>query len=144
MVKRVLALLILILFCLSLSACSPKEETDNRIDYGTSTKFSQTEIKAAADAALAAFGDKDFKGCTLIRLWYDEARSDKEIQIYMAGGRGSVNGVDPENAIILFSDFSTDSTVAHSFNPNDTYTDWMWILIRDSKTDKWKVDDWGY
>lgn len=29
------------------------------------------------------------------------------------------------------------------FNTNSTYSNWNWILIRDSKTGNWKVDDWA-
>jgi hypothetical protein len=45
----------------------------------------------------------------------------------------------------LFSDFYVDSSGGDgSFNPDYTYTDWNWILIRNSENDKWKVYDWGY
>lgn len=28
--------------------------------------------------------------------------------------------------------------------PNTIYENWRWILIRDSKTSDWEIDDWGY
>jgi hypothetical protein len=60
-------------------------------------------------------------------------------------GRGSSNGVESENVIVLFSDFSVDASGGDgSFNPNETYTNWSWILIRDRPNGNWRVDDWGY
>jgi hypothetical protein len=46
---------------------------------------------------------------------------------------------------VLLSDFNVDSSGGDgSLNPNSTYGGWNWILIRDSKTGNWRVDDWGY
>jgi hypothetical protein len=56
-----------------------------------------------------------------------------------------VNGDKTENVIVLMSDFDVDSSGAQEgFNPNSTYSDWNWILIRDSKSGNWRVVDWGH
>ncbi|NRT63569.1 hypothetical protein B0P06_000187 [Clostridium saccharoperbutylacetonicum] len=56
-----------------------------------------------------------------------------------------MNGVKTENVIVLLSNFDVDSSGGDgSLNPNSTYDNYNWILIRDSKTDSWKVDDRGY
>lgn len=63
----------------------------------------------------------------------------------MKNGKGSENGVKAENVIVLLSNFDVDSSGGDgSFEPNSTQSKWNWILIRDSKTDHWRVDDWGY
>ena len=118
--------------------------TDNvEIRYDNSTTFNENEIKSAINTVLLEF--EDFKGCDLIRLWYDESASKSQTEIYMSYGHGSSNGVEQENVIVLLSDFYVDSSGGDgSFNPDTTYSNWMWILIRDSKVDKWTVDDWGY
>ncbi|HML37772.1 MAG TPA: M56 family metallopeptidase [Bacillota bacterium] len=108
-----------------------------------SDKFSEEEIRDAMESVIAKFGS--FKGCELTKLWYDEEKSNNQIKSYMTGGRGSVNGVSEGNVIVVYSDFSVDSSGGDgSLNPNSTYTDWCWILIRDSGKGEWKVDDWGY
>lgn len=119
----------IIVVCVSLSACTHKGKTDNAvIDYGNSKKFNKLEIKLAIDTVLEKF--KDFEGCTLTKLWYDEDKGKAGIE---------------DNKIILYSNFDVDSTGGDgSFNPNSTYTDWNWILIRDNKTSVWEVKDWGY
>ncbi|ADY55177.1 hypothetical protein Sgly_0826 [Syntrophobotulus glycolicus DSM 8271] len=113
------------------------------IDIGKSTKFSQEEIQAAVDCVIVNFKE-DFKGCNLKKIWYDEGESDSEIGTYMIFGRGSVNGVKEENVIVLFSNFDVGTGADASLNPNSTYKDWNWILIREDKTGNWKIDDWGY
>ncbi|NLK98829.1 MAG: DUF4829 domain-containing protein [Epulopiscium sp.] len=88
---------------------------------------------------------KDFEGCSLTKLWYDEEKTNNFIEGYLRGGRGSVNGAKAENVIVLLSNFDVDSSGGDgSLNPNSTYSDWNWILIRDSKASNWQVDDWGY
>jgi hypothetical protein len=110
---------------------------------GPSDKFSEAEIRGAMDRAIAKF--RDFEGCELTKLWYDEEKSNAQIKSYMTGGHGSVNGVSKDNVIVLYSDFTVDSSGGDgSLNPNSTYSDWMWILIRDSGKSEWRVDDWGY
>lgn len=110
---------------------------------GPSDKFSEKEIRSAMGSVIAKF--EDFKGCELTRLWYDEKKSDHQIESYMTNGRGAGSGVSRDNMIVVYSDFSVDSSGGDgSLNPNSTYTDWCWILVRDHEKGKWEVDDWGY
>ncbi len=56
-----------------------------------------------------------------------------------------INEVKAENVIILLSNFDVDSSGDNpALNPNTTYLDYQWILIRDSKNNSWKIDDSGY
>jgi len=119
-----------------------ESSVSNRIevDYGISTKFSEAEIRMAAEAVLMEF--ESFEGCDLKRLWYDEVRSNREIEDFWKYMDGIVRA---EDVIVFLSDFYVDSSGSDgSLNPDYTYTNWMWILIRDSENDAWKVDDWGY
>ena len=142
--KKIIISLLVLALCLPLSACKNEGTINNAdIDYGSSTKFSEDEIKSAVDAVLIKF--EDFKGCDLRRIWYDEDRSNTEIVNYLTHGQGKINGAKQENVIILFSDYYVDSSGADaSLNPDYTYTDWKWIIVRGSANGKWVVDDWGY
>lgn len=130
--------------CLLFSACNQSNKTkDAEIEIEDSVKFSKEEISQAMDSVKKKFAD--FEGCTLVQLWYDEAKSDAFIEGYMISGRGSINGISKENVVVLLSTFDVDSSGGkNGFNPDSTYTDWNWILIRDGNTEKWKIDDWGY
>jgi hypothetical protein len=46
----------------------------------------------------------------------------------------------------LYSDFKVNFTGGEggSFKPNSTYNNWIWMLVRDSKTDSWIVISSGY
>jgi hypothetical protein len=64
---------------------------------------------------------KDFKGYQLTKLWYDEEKSNNQIDGYMAGGHGASNNVSKENVIVLYSDFTVDSSGGDgSLEPNST------------------------
>ena len=145
MTKRILTFSILFLLAFSLSSCLKPGTIDNaEIDYGDSVMFTDAEIKSAADAVLIKF--EDFSGADLIRIWYDEEELTKETEGYISRGRGILKeAAEKGDIIILLSDFYVGSCgVEPGFNKDFTYTDWMWILIKDSETDEWAVYDWGY
>lgn len=141
--KKAILLIIVIFLVFSLLACRENiEEGDIIIDTGRSTKFNEKEVKAAIDTVKNEF---DFEGCTLKKLWYDEEESDYATSAYLGTGRGSINKVEPENVIVVLSEFDVDSAGGDgAFEPNSTYADWQFILIRDDKKDDWKIDSWGY
>lgn len=142
--KKIISSLCIALMMFSLAACKQAGKTNNVVvNIGESAKFSEKEINSAVNCVKKKF--VDFEGCNLTRLWYDEEKSNQFIEEYLKNGRGSVNGVKSENVIILLSIFDVDSSGSDgSLNPNSTYSNWNWILIRDSKTGNWQVDDWGY
>jgi len=143
--KKIILCLFVIIFFISLAGCGQSQGivANAQVDIGTSIRFTQQEIEEAVERVKENF--INFRGCDLIRLWYDEDLSNRFIESYMTSGRGRVNGVVRENVIVLLSDFKVDSSGGDgSFNPNSTYYNWMWVLIRDAENDSWRVDDWGY
>lgn len=134
-----------LIFGLLFSSCyqNNKESSNVEVNISESSKFSKEKIQEAVNCVKDKFSE--FKGCTLTKIWYDEKKSDSFIKGYMTSGKGSQNGVSKENVIVLLSEFKVDSAGGDgSLEPNSTYSDWNWILIKDSKTNKWRVDDWGY
>lgn len=142
--KKIVFIVCLIIAFLPLTSCKQAGNISNvAVTVGQSAKFSQEEINAAIDCVKKKF--KDFEGCKLTTLWYEEEKSNSFAEGYLKNGRGSVNGAKAENVIVLLSNFDVDSSGGDgSLNPNSTYSNWNWILIRNSKTDSWQVDDWGY
>lgn len=141
--KRVILLIIMLVLAISLVACKEDIQKDDVItDAGKSTKFNEKEINEAIGTVKNEF---DFEGCTLKKVWYEQENSDYATSGYLGSGRGSINGVKPENVIVLFTEFDVDSSGGDgSFEPDSTYDDWQFILIRDDVKDDWKIDDWGY
>lgn len=142
--KKVISFFSIILIVFSLVGCNPAGKTnDTKVTIGKSVNFSEKEIEYATECVKEKF--KNFQGCNLTDLWYDEDKSNTLVDDYLKYGLGSENGSTAENVIVLMSNFNVGFSGGDgSFEPNSTYADWQWILVRDSKTSKWKVDDWGY
>lgn len=110
---------------------------------GDSIKYSEEEIKEALFIVYDSFIIPD---ATLIKIWYDEDKSDELKAHFMETGRGShIDGLTIDNVLVVLSDFklAEDST-----NPvleaGETYTDYQWYLVRMSSSDSWILDSAGY
>lgn len=107
-----------------------------RRDIGESQKYTQEDIESAMDVVEHRF-KKEFDGCTLISLTYDETRSDRS-----ADGWKENYGAD--EAIVLLSRFYVDKSGGDgSLNPESYYDNWQWILTRNAGG-KWQLQTWGY
>ena len=144
--KRKIIMLILIALCLLSSCTNPGTVNNAEVEYGNSILYNEAEINTAIETVLVKF--KNFKGCDLIKLWYDEERSNAIIKQDMtSNGENTIknSGATPENIMILFSEFYVDASGGDgSFNPDSVYNNWIWILLRNSADEKWKIADWGY
>ena len=141
--KKIIICFFCILSIFSLVACN-KGNTSNdiSIEISESTKFSKGEIENSIQCVESNFS---FPAATLTKIWYDEEKSNDLVDLYLENGNGSTNGVKAENVIILLSNFDVDGSGENPvLNPNSTYSDYKWILIRDSKDSAWKIDDLGY
>ena len=134
--KRKNALPLLALMCAAaaliilLSGCTYAERS-----IGTSSLYAAAEIEDAMDAAERYFR-REFRGCTLQELCYDEDKSAKAADEWaMQYGE--------EQAIVLTSTFLVGPGGDGSLERNETYTNWQWILTRSGKND-WVVRTCGY
>ena len=103
---------------------------------GDSNIYTQREIEDMMDVVEQTFR-REFKGCTMTKLEYDEEYSlkqrDEWAQQYQA-----------EEAAVLRSSFDVDGRGGDgSLNPNSSYTKWLWILTRTGSGD-WILQTWGY
>ena len=142
--KKLIFFMGMFLIVFSLVGCNQAGKTDNiKVNVGEYEKFSEKEINQAIDSVKIKF--KGFKGCKLTDIWYDEKKSDKLTQDYMEFGGGKENHTKKENVIVFLSNFEVGSEGGDgSLEPNSTYTDWQWVVIRDNNTGKWEVNQWGY
>ena len=106
---------------------------------GYSALYGEDLINKAYDVIEKEFA-KEFDGCTLTELRYDAEVENKfadEIERY-ATELG-------QELIIVASTFKTDEKGGDGgFNPNDTYTDWQWHLVRTADKNSWDVISWGH
>lgn len=76
--------------------------------------------------------------CTLTDLWYDE-------DISISAAAEWAKQYEADESIILVSNFNVNSSGGDgSFNPDDTYTNWQWILVRQEGSSRWILKTWGY
>ena len=141
--KKIIISLCIILSIFSLLGCREKSvSTKIDISIDKSTKFSEREINNAIYCVEDNF---NFPACTLTKIWYDEEKSNEVIKGYLTDGKGYLNGVEPENVIVLFSEFYVDDSGNNPvLDADSTYSDYNWILIRAGKKSSWIIDDCGY
>ncbi len=137
--KRSFRILLAIMILFSLSACKGKAGGDITIDKGDSTKFSEEEIDSAIKVVKDNFS---FPGAELKRVCYEESKSEEEIKVFMEYGAGKDKGIDPNNVIVIFTDF--DITGENPVLSKGEYKDYNWILVRTDKDSEWVIEDQGY
>ena len=99
--------------------------------------YSEQDISEAMDLVEEQF-NSGFRGCTLTALWYTE-----DAGIYSTAEWAAQYHKD--EAIVLLSTFNVDSSGGDgTLDPNSTYTDWEWILVRDKGSSTWELSSWGY
>jgi|GEM_PF-780669 len=108
----------------------------------TTDLFSTEELLNGMKLVVDEFS---FPGATLQTISFVEEEYKMLLESYMQNGRGSINGVDPKNVLIVLSSFTTSGeTHLSTLNPNATYEGYQWVLIRDHKDEPWRIDDQGY
>ena len=104
--------------------------------YVPSEKYSQEEIQAAVDTITTEF-ESNWNGCTMKEIYYP---GDQYSELF----EDWANRNDADDVIVLLSTFDVDETGGNgSLNPDCTYEDWNWILVRKSGQE-WQHVDHGY
>mgnify|MGYP007135805069 FL=1 len=110
----------------------------NRV-VGYSALYGENSINEAFDVIEKKFA-KDFEGCTLTELRYEEDvenRFAEEIEKY--------HKENNQELIVVLSTFNTDEKGGDgSFNSNDTYDNWQWYLVKTADKKSWDIINWGY
>ena len=133
--KKIVCTLLCIMLVCGLCACGgevSKAKTEN-VD---SEMYSEEDIYSAIETIKKEF-KSSWKGCTLTEIHYAGDDTSKDHQDW-----ADRNNAD--EVIVLLSSFDVDSSGGDgSLNPDSTYDDWMWILVR-TNGGKWEHVDHGY
>lgn len=138
--RRYIPILLILIIAISIVFFFLKKDVGNVSNVNrkvtTSQVYSQEDINDAMDAVVKYFRNH-FEGCKLTQLCYKDSTS-----VTASGGWAIQYNAD--EAIVLLSTFDVDAAGGDgSFNPNETYSDWQWILVR-NKGGVWEVKTWGY
>ena len=133
--KRLVWTMVMFILLLTLSACGGKLSEGMQVEITEGdTYYSNEDIQAAVDTVEKEF-KKDFPGCTMTLRY--TALSGKDSNTEWA------TQYNAEEAMVLYSDFTVDdSGRSESLNPDSTYTDWQWVLVRHAG-EKWKIATCG-
>ena len=133
--KKIVCIILCILLVFSLSACGGDVSEVNTHNVNSEI-YSQEDINSAIDTIKKEF-KRNWEGCTLTEIYY--AGDDSSIDHQDCADRNNADEV-----IVLLSSFDVDSSGGDgSLNPNSTYSDWNWILVR-TNGGKWQHVDHGY
>lgn len=101
-----------------------------------STIYTESDISYASQTVMDDFS-REFTGCTLTRLAYagDDRKSEYQ---ELADQYGA------DQAIVLLSSFEVGPSGGEgNLNPDSTYDNYSWILVRDAGG-SWQLADHGY
>lgn len=135
MMKKIISVLLLCIVAFGLTACGGDVSNVKIHDY-KSEIYTDAEIEEAIDVTLNYF-KKEFSDCTLTELSYlgDEWLTDYQT---------FATRENADDVIVFISNFDTGSSGGDgSLNPNDTYENWSWILVRENGG-QWRHVDHGY
>ena len=128
--------LVLALICvIGLVACGGNVKNVKITDY-SSKIYSDEEIQNAIDVAINYF-EKNFEGCTLTEITY---LGDDKLDNWQEFAERN----NADDVMVLVSSFNVGASGGDgSLNPNSTYTNWKWVLVR-TNGGKWEHVDHGY
>ncbi len=135
----IIAVLVICIVSIVIIVLGNKGNTSNvnRV-VGYSALYGDESINKAFDIIEKKFAD-EFEGCELIELRYDDEVENKfaeAIQEYYE---------NKQELIVIISSFRTDAKGGDgSFNPNDTYENWQWHLVKTADKKSWEIIGWGY
>jgi len=141
--KRIVAIFLALALLLGLAACGGADVKNVKVDLGSSERFSEAERQAAVDFVMKQF-KTGYEGCTLKRIYYDETESLRLAKSYIDEPQYPIYGMDPNDIIVLFSDFHTPAELSGGFTPDEDYNGWSWYLIRDGKGEPWREYTHGF
>lgn len=137
--KRTLAALLCVLLVLSLCACGG-DVSEVKTREVASEIYSESDINSAISVIISEFGS-GWDGCTLREIYYaGDEKTHAETRYYLE----EHEVYDADELIVILSTFDVDASGGDgSLNPNSTYKNWSWILVRYSGG-SWKHVDHGY
>lgn len=133
--KKVTIILIFI-FVVGVCACGRGNTAEVKIKPYESDLYETVDIGSAINVATQYF-ENNFSGCTLTEITY---AGDEISQEYVDWAYSN----NADEVIVLISSFDVDSSGGDgSLNPNSTYRNFNWILVRNNGG-KWRHVNHGY
>ena len=142
MKKIVTLLLFMVCFC-GLVGCGVKPVSDAKINYGSSSIYSEEDMNAAIELIKEEFST--WEGCELHDIFYssDDEVNEENIAWMNELAKGQNLSPDFTQCIMFKSNFHSPKNGGGAWNADEEYTDWQWWLARTEGGDS-KLLTWGY
>ncbi len=140
--KKIKALAICFALLLLLDGCGKADMSKVKIDYGTSSIYTEDDMNAAIEVIMQEFST--FEGCELHSLSYtsDEDSNNAENLIWMNELEAANDHKEVFTQCIAFvSNFHSPKNGGGAWEADEEYT-WSWWLAR-SEGGAWKLMTWG-
>ena len=115
------------------------KETDPAVDLKSSSLYSKEELEEMAVLIKCRFAS--FAGCDLASLTYAGDENASEEKLAYLNSRSE--GTHYVKAAQFLTDFHTPKENSGSFNPDQDYKDYQWLLGCD-KDGSWEIVSFGY
>lgn len=133
--NKLIRIIVCMLLVLLTAGCRGNVSDVKVLEY-KSDIYSEEEIEEAIEVVKKCFR-LEFSGCTLTEITY---AGDDKISSYEDWATRN----DGDEVIVLISSFDVDASGGDgSLNPNSTYSNWSWILVR-KNGENWQHVDHGY
>lgn len=133
--EKAVAVFACFIWAVSLCACGGEIKNAKTREVA-SVMYTQADIEAAIETILIEF-EENWNGCSLTEIYYSGDETSRAYQ-------DLADGKDADEVIVLLSSFDVDSSGGDgSLNPNSTYRNWKWILVRKTGG-RWQHVDHGY
>lgn len=135
--KRLVSVLFILCLLVSLCACGSAEY---EVDYGQSSLYTKEDMNNALMVVEKRFNKWSPK-CKLLSVEYagDESSGADNLEYCNSLSDGAVYA----ECIVFTSSFHTPKGNPSSFEPDETYTGWLWYLAREAGGE-WVVVTSGY
>ncbi len=133
--RKYICLILSVLLVCGLCSCGGNVAYAKTRDVASDI-YSQEDISSAINTIKMEFKTK-WSGCTLTEIYYAGDEYSEDHQDW-------ADRNNSDEVIVLLSSFDVGAFGGDgSLNPNSTYDNWMWILVRTSGG-TWKHVDHGY
>lgn len=139
----IIGVIICIIFILFLVGYENVNRNSVKIDYGTSTTYTEDDMNQAIAKIIEEFNK--FEGCELHSLSYisdDKCNTEDNIKWMNDLETANDNKEVFTQCIAFKSSFRSPKNDDGVWNANSEY-DWSWWLAR-SENSEWKLMTWGY
>ena len=143
--KKIISLLLSVVCVCCMIGCAKGSVSDVKIDYGTSSIYSEDDMNEAIEIIKDKFNTGSWRGFELQSIAYS---SDEKCNLDNLGwlrDLAEANHMSDEftQCIMFESDFHTPENASAECHPDADYENYQWWLVRTDNSE-WELLSWGY